>query len=224
MNDPIWCTDLLYIVMKSDICGSTPQDMTTREVDLNIISTMHTIMANFDRMDSETQEKIKNNLMRGKNPWENPTLPKVMLYIGLPGAGKDTLIEKTKGDDDVVVCRDDIRAELGFCKPGEKVVLSNFEEKQVSDVFNERILKAAENGKNIIINNINLKRKYRDGYKQLLSKYKYEWVYCYVEAPTLADNISRRDGQIAPDIFKDMIEKFDWPSISEYDLITVEKQ
>ena len=71
---------------------------------------------------------------------------------------------------------------------------------------------------------MNLKRKYRDAYKQLLSKYKYQWIYQYIEAPTLADNIKRRDGQIAPEILAEMINKIEWPTAEEFDVMFIEKQ
>ena len=148
----------------------------------------------------------------------------VYLMVGLPGAGKDTYINdilsvRVYKDEFVVLSRDDIRAELGLCKPGDKIVASKEDEERVSNVFNERLLWAAKNGKKIIINGINLKRKYRDEFKKLLTNYYVKWIYVYVEADKLSTNIERRKGQISEDIFIDMISKFDWPDYDEYDNI-----
>ena len=142
------------------------------------------------------------------------------VYIGLPGAGKDTHIEQEfAGRDCEIISRDLIRIELGFCKEGEKYLGTNKEEEQVTKRFDEKMVSAAEAGKSIIINNTNLKKKYRDGYKNLLKDYNVVWHYIYVEAATLQDNINRRDGQIDPSVFYKMIETFDYPSADEYKTI-----
>ena len=94
----------------------------------------------------------------------------------------------------------------------------------VSKEFNKRLIDAAENGKNIIINNINLKKKYRDNYKELLKGYAYNWNYVYIEAPTLEENNKRHNGQVSMDVLKQMIDNFDFPMISECDNLKIIKQ
>lgn len=215
---------LLYYVMKCDILGSIPQDMSTRTLDLNIIETIRSLATNKYVVGANSKQ-VKRHIFNKVSVWEPvDTLPTVTMLIGLPGAGKDTFISRINREDTVVICRDDIREELGYCKPNEKRVLPTALENKVSEVCNARMIEAASQGKNIIINNMNLKRKYRDAYKQLLSKYKYQWVYQYIEAPTLADNIKRRDGQIAPEILAEMINKIEWPTAEEFDVMFIEKQ
>lgn len=142
----------------------------------------------------------------------------VDLYIGLPGAGKDTAISMDPNHEDkVVICRDDIRAELGYCDAGEKYLGTDEEETNVTKVFNERLLAAASEGKHIVLNNMNNKRKYRDGYKRLLSGYDVTWRYIMCEARGLEKNIERRKGQIRQEVFPLMIEKLEWPTMDEYD-------
>ena len=147
----------------------------------------------------------------------------VYMYFGLPGSGKDTAIKKYYNDGDVIVSRDDIRIELGFCKEGEKYLGTPTEEQQVTDVFNMKLKKAAEDGKIIVINNTNLKKKYRDGYKELLKKYDVVWTYIYCEADSLTTNIERRKGQIREDVFVGMIDGFEWPARDEYDHLIYQK-
>ena len=146
----------------------------------------------------------------------------VAVMIGLPGSGKSTFAELLSKNDlyftnGVIVSRDALRSELGFCKEGEKTVLSKHNENVVTDEFNERVLKAAKEGKPIILDNLNIKRKYRDGYKSLLSNYDVTWTYYYIEAPTLEDNIERRSGQVDKSVFKQMINDMEMPTADEYD-------
>ena len=112
-----------------------------------------------------------------------------------------------------------MRSELGFCKEGEKTVLSKHNENVVTEEFNERVLKAAKEGRPIILDNLNTKRKYRDCYKSLLSNYDVSWTYYYVEAPTLGDNLERRRGQIEKSVFYQMINDMEMPTSDEYDTL-----
>jgi predicted kinase len=151
-------------------------------------------------------------------------IPTVTVLIGISGCGKDTYINYMDDKDAVVVCRDDIRADFDMCKKGEKIVGTKEQEEMVSKEFNKRLIDAAENGKNIIINNINLKKKYRDNYKELLKGYAYNWNYVYIEAPTLEENNKRHNGQVSMDVLKQMIDNFDFPMISECDNLKIIKQ
>ena len=141
----------------------------------------------------------------------------VVVPIGLSGAGKSTWV-KENYPDAVVISRDAIREELGYVKPGRKAVLSRQKEDKVSTVFNQRLTDAARDGsKPIVLDNLNLKKKYRDGYKEQLSLYAVNWVYVYIEARGLQTNVERRGEDIDMDTLKGMIMVFDWPKDEEYD-------
>ena len=141
----------------------------------------------------------------------------VVVPIGLSGAGKSTWV-KENYPDAVVISRDAIREELGYVKPGRKAVLSRQKEDKVSTVFNQRLTDAARDGsKPIVLDNLNLKKKYRDGYKEQLSLYAVNWVYAYIEARGLQTNVERRGEDIDMDTLKGMIMVFDWPKDEEYD-------
>ena len=89
----------------------------------------------------------------------------VYVLIGLPGAGKDTWIMNNLPNTHKVVCRDDIRAEIGLCNAGEKIVATPQQENLVTSLFNTKLKEYARAGEDIAINNINLRRKYRMEYK-----------------------------------------------------------
>ena len=145
------------------------------------------------------------------------------MLFGLPGAGKSTAIsEITKTLTNrpyTIVSRDIARYELGFCKEGEKMVGTSEQEKAVSEYCDDMILTAASFGDDIIIDNTNLKKAYRDNYRTLLQDYDVVWVYVYVEASNLRKNISRREGMISESVFENMIRGFEWPSADEYDIL-----
>lgn len=148
----------------------------------------------------------------------------VFMLIGLPGAGKNTYIERM-GESRVFVTlsRDDIRAELGYCSDGDKVVLSPDKEAEVTRVFNERFIESVKNGKSVCLNNLNIKKKYRDGLKNLVKGYNIEWIYVYVEAPTIEDNEERRP-TFEPGSIRAMTGVLDWPTADEYYRFVVSKQ
>lgn len=149
----------------------------------------------------------------------------VYVMIGLPGAGKSTFIDYIVKDkklkDYAVISRDLVRAKLGLCKNDEKYLGTPEEEEKVTEEFNRLLIDAVRKGYTVFIDNMNNRRKYRDGYKNLLKGYKIKWIYIYVQAPTLKDNISRRKGQIPEESFKPMVTRFEWPSVDEYNELYV---
>ena len=148
----------------------------------------------------------------------------VYVMIGLPGAGKDTWIANNLPETQKVACRDDIRAELGLCNAGEKIVASRQQENLVTNIFNQKLKEYARAGEDIVINNINIKRKYRMDYKRVLSDFDVNWIYVVVEAPDLDTNKERRKGQIPPEVFDRMVASYEPPTPDEYDEIIYAKQ
>lgn len=157
------------------------------------------------------------------------TLSKSRLHvmIGLPGSGKNTYIDNVllkEEPDAVILSRDDIRVELGYCTADEKIVGTDKQERKVTDIFNKRLIEAMENRKSVIINNINLSKKRRKALLEQVKKYNPYVIFHYIEAPTLQDNLNRRDGQIKESVFHNMIQNFDFPEIVECDKLVIYKQ
>ncbi len=148
----------------------------------------------------------------------------VYVMIGLPGAGKDTWIRNNLPDCKCIACRDDIRVELGLCGQDEKFAGTPEQENLVTGIFNTKLRGYAELGQDIVINNTNLKRRYRMQYKSLLKHFPVKWIYVIVTAPSIEDNISRRQGQIPPEIIRRMSDSYEPPTPDEYDEIIEVKQ
>lgn len=217
---PSW--KLLVLLKKCDVNGSIQQDDVIKQSDLIKLSSLEIITIKMgcyklpfkdykESYKKYMEEKVKKHI-------------DVAVMIGLPGSGKSTYAnELARGNGDfnggILISRDIIRYELGFCKENEKVVLSREQEDRVTEEFNNRLIKAAKLGLSVIIDNLNLKRRYRDAYKTALSNYNVTWHYFYVEAPSIEDNIKRRDGQISADVLRNMINGIEMPTPDEYDTI-----
>ena len=156
---------------------------------------------------------------RIKQLWRTyfPTNQTVIVLCGLPGSGKSTYASTQNA---TILSRDTIREELGICEPGQKCVGTMQQESKVSELFDQRFVDALKRGENIIVDNINLRRSYRDRYKELAKHHNVSWIYVYFQTEHLAINEIRRP-EISHDIFMNMIDKFDFPDKSEYDNILI---
>lgn len=211
--------DMLIKLKECDLRGSIQADADLKEIELlkmdDIRETAKSL--GFLYHMSSVPEFYKfawQKTLKAKNSG-NPIT--VVVPIGLSGAGKSTWV-KENYPDAVVISRDAIREELGYVAPGQKAVLSRQKEDRVSTIFNQRLTDAARDGsKPIVLDNLNLKKKYRDAYKEQLSLYAVNWVYVYVEARGLQTNLERREGDLDMETLKGMIMVFDWPRDEEYD-------
>lgn len=140
----------------------------------------------------------------------------VVVLIGLPGSGKSTYINNYLQDYEII-SRDVIRENLGLCGKDEKVIGTKEEENKVTRIFNAELIDAAKQGKNIVIDNMNNRKKYRKDYKKLLESFNVVWKYIYIQPTEIKKNIERRKEFIPEDQFYKMILRFDWPEPDEYD-------
>ena len=151
------------------------------------------------------------------------TSPKVYVMLGIAGSGKSTWIQENHPELPVI-SRDIIREELGYVKHGEKAKLGKKEESKVSEAFMQKAIKCLENGEDIIIDNLNLTKRYRDAYHKDFLRFAPYYEYVYVEAPTIEDNVARRNGQIPkPEIYR-MLDNMEFPEPHEYNKLTFVKQ
>lgn len=215
---PSW--HILLYLKECDVRGSQPSNETATKIDLLKLGDLNRLTSRLNCFYGETNVPQLERLSH--KTFGKKMITAYMLF-GLPGAGKSTAINeiaKTLTNRPyTVVSRDIARYELGFCKEGEKMVGTTEQEKAVSEKCDEMILTAASFGDDIIIDNTNLKKAYRDNYHTLLQDYDVLWVYVYVEASKLEKNLSRREGMINASVFDNMIRGFEWPSTNEYDIL-----
>lgn len=145
----------------------------------------------------------------------------VTLMIGVAGAGKDTWINEHLPDD-IMLSRDNIRTEIGI--KGEKPFGTKEQEKEVTRIFNERLLKCCKNKQDVVINNTNLLKKYRSEFVKMVLPYNPVINFVYVEPNEMEDCAIRRKGQIKKDIINGMWDRLEFPDPSECHTLFFSKQ
>ena len=208
---------LLLLLKKCDLLGSVQEDETSQERDFQILKDLEMLTSRLGCY--YTPSSIPNKSHFRSVSFGKPRIT-VNVMVGVSGAGKSTVIKSIAPKyrkPYTIISRDAVREELGLCEKDEKTVGTAEEEEEVSRICNENALIAAEKGDIIFFDNMNLRRKYRDDYKELLTDYDVEWNYHYVEAPSLGENVKRRN--YPPEILESMISKIEWPSGEEYDKI-----
>lgn len=151
----------------------------------------------------------------------------VYVLIGIPGSGKSTWA-KRNAPELPIVSRDIARIELGFCEEGEKYLGTKDEENKVTSYVEKKMVELSKEGKDFIIDNTHLRQKYRDRIHEILKDYPVNYIYVYIEAPTLEENIRRRGedgfGDKSREIITNMLMSFEFPYGYEYDTLMIEKQ
>lgn len=219
LSNKVCSLALLWFLKECDILGSVPNDPECVKADFQRMEHLMEISKELGFTAYSPHPCINEIGFLHKLNAKTANTPSVTVMVGLPGAGKDYFIKNTYRNQ-TILCRDDIRIELGYCKPDEKYLGTPHEEDEVTRIFNERLIEAVKEGKDVVINNTNLKRKYRDGYKKLLNKFNVQFNCVIIEARGINKNIERRKGQISEDIIREMIEKYEHPTYNEFDDIT----
>lgn len=217
---------LLYALKTFDIKGSYPEDARQTKYDLNIIGRLMTLTRNLScyygpantMVDIPTKDNFDKEIV-------------VHMMMGISGAGKSTHVEKIIENhkkqypdiEIVVVSRDIARVALKYCGMNEKYVGTPEEENMVTAYCHELIRESAKAGKHIIIDDMNLKRKYRDGFKNILKEYYCSYEYHYVECGSFDVNVKRREGQVPKDVLHNMINNIEWPTGDEYDIMYISR-
>ena len=150
----------------------------------------------------------------------------VVIMIGPSGSGKSTYANKNYVNRGyVMLSRDIVRYELGFCEEGEKFLGTPAQEDAVTFALENKLIDCINKGNDVVIDNTHLKKKYRDRIHDLLKAYnvKYTYVVLTVSDPSTLYKRRKDDfGDNAKRIIDNMLRTFEYPSSSEYDeLITV---
>lgn len=221
--------EMLFELMMSDNHGSIPTDKELTVQDNVKIGSMVRVAKSlniYNHCSVPFENTLPHNIIKRRK--NNIKEIEVLFMMGLPGGGKDTYIKELIEchNNAVVLCRDDIRTELGLCNENEKIVGTPEQEVKVTEIFNQKLEKAINDGKElIIINNVNLRKKHRKSIRELISKYckgKYYPVFNiqWIET-TIEKHIERRKNQINEDVFENMIMSIDWPTMDEYNSLSM---
>ena len=130
----------------------------------------------------------------------------VYLLVGLPGSGKSEWC-KREHPELPVVSRDIIRGELGYTSGAdEKVRLDHWQENKVTEEEHKKIREYCKRGEDFIIDDTNLKKKFRRILIQMLHDLG-AYVIGVRMSTDLETCIKRREGQIDADRMRDIKAK-----------------
>ena len=142
----------------------------------------------------------------------------VYLLVGLPGSGKSTWSKKYHPNLPIV-SRDIIRYKLGYTSSlDEKAVLSNYQENKITKEEHRLIEKYLRAGQDFIIDDTNLRRKYREPLINLLHKFNAYVIGVNFQTP-LEVCIERRKDQIPKEALINLSNVMDKLENNEVDKI-----
>ena len=227
----------LFLLKIADTMGSDMTDVERKNLDIRFLRKCYRLMSHSHIYRERLIDEALAERDLKKAPYQKKKKKYGVILIGLPGAGKNYCVDNQlknilrgmsiSDSPYFVVSRDDIRAELGFCKPGEKIIGTSEQENDVTAKYYKKLDTAVEEYDIIVFNDMNIKAKYRNNYREYVEqnkKYDWEWIYIYIEAPNLNVNINRRAGQIHERHFAEFTRVFDWPKPDEYNELFILKQ
>lgn len=140
--------------------------------------------------------------------------PTFLMLIGLPGSGKSTLAQKMANENTVILSSDSIRKELF----GSESVQENAE--KVFNLMFSRTVKALDEGKDVIYDATNLKKKLRiNTLKRLKGAVKTEFIakalIIDTDLATAKERNSSRDRVVPEEVLDKMHDNFQLPDYSE---------
>lgn len=167
----------------------------------------HNITKHGDHINKQWFDDV-NKLCAPKNNALDQLVPTMIIMIGLPKTGKSFFVNKY--DEFETISRDVIREELGGTKNYFK------EEDRVTEIFTEKLTGALKQKKNIIIDNTNLKKGYRDNFAAQGRKHSYNIIFItpHVDYHTLLERAKAEDFPIS--VLKNMALSYVPLQLCEY--------
>lgn len=168
------------------------------------------------KQDKKSQDKSASSKDREKT---------LYMLVGLPGSGKDTFLStRFKNKTFVEISRDKIRMEMGI--DPRYTPIKNTEQK-VNSISDKKFREAMSQGKDIVINNTNLLKKYREPFITEAVRNGYKIVIYVIEAPDIETCIRRRVKSMESKterVIREMADSFEFPDLREAHELYVYKQ
>ena len=146
---------------------------------------------------------------------------KVFILLGVPGSGKSTVAQEIVNafPDTEIISRDIERINLGIVPDGEKGVGNKEQENSVTLSCKDKMFKALEDGKNIIIDNTHAKRSYRQALRADIGNRRVQFIYIYCMASNIEKNYQRRPGDNWKQVIDRQVSSFEHPTRQETDVV-----
>jgi predicted kinase len=143
----------------------------------------------------------------------------IIILCGVAGAGKTTAYKtyyEPLGYE--LISRDIIREELGMVSKDGKLKGTKEQEDRITHIEHKRIKELCEQKKSFVSDNLFIRKKYRDGFIQMVSPYNPHITIEYHET-SKQNHIDRRKGQVEPNAILKMMREMDFPYPTEADVV-----
>lgn len=173
-------------------------------------------LCSLKRFSNSVEKLTQTNGHDRIEPTQGDSSFRMTVFIGLPGAGKDTLFEKVYAPQgDKMISRDAVRKDLGIITSDEeKTNGSKEQEAEVSNIVEAQIRTCCRNRQSFVLNNTNLQQVFRK-----------EMIWSILEDPTLPKPFiemvvfetpldvcqERRRDMIRPEVITKMSKRLDYP-------------
>lgn len=205
------------------------------------VQKIKTITITTTNTDDLTQIKIDQDYQKFK---PGPNKKKLILTIGLPGSGKTTWAEKFIKDNGYFIWRDECPARAaGFLDTHmtwfynsnrddlrfeiyKKYNIKGNQEKEITKIQEERVLKAFKYGRSVIISDTNLNEKTQNRWKQISNENDVDFEikdFTNVDLDTCIENDLKRERSVGRDVIMNMHFKYIRPKLYKHDNKKVNK-
>ena len=198
---------LLYYINLFDVTGAISNE---KEEEIKHCETIKEYASNLGLWNRTTEHDSMNITEPGFN---------VVMLCGVAGGGKTTRYEKIYqplGYE--IVSRDIIRHELGMVDKNGKFKGNKAQEDKVTEIEHKRIIELCEQGKNFVSDNLFIRKKYREEFIKMVSKYNPHVTIEYNQT-SKQNHIDRRNGQIDSNVILKMMCEMDFPSYTEANIV-----
>lgn len=137
----------------------------------------------------------------------------VYLMCGISGSGKSTYITSYLNELEII-SRDKFREWMGITHGGLKGIGTKEQEEEITIKEHDMIERLCKSNTSFVVDDMFLKRKYREELEKTVFKYHGNVTIIYLETK-FSENIKRRMNNVSEDILDGMIKKIDFPTINE---------
>jgi putative nucleotidyltransferase with HDIG domain len=151
-------------------------------------------------------------------------LPKLYVFIGTPGSGKSTHLEKYYDKNTVVISRDSLVEEIGRGETYNEMwkSLSDEEQKEIDIRLMKKFNAAIREKRNIVVDMTNMSKKSRRKWVSNAPNHEKIAIFFMTSIETIMQRNKNRIGKEIPNfVIQNMMKSFSFPSYDEFNIVSI---